>query len=92
MLYYKRKSYENGDDLRITFDSGLKYRNTKLKFSKNAKDKFLFSNEKNIIMEIKAGTAMPLWLTKVLSAEHIYPEQFSKIGKIYEQLRKEHNV
>ncbi len=92
LLYYKRKSYEDESGLRITFDTNLKYRNTKLKFSKNPKDKFLFSDEKNIIMEIKAGNAMPIWLSRLLSAEHIYPEQFSKIGKIYEQLRKENYV
>ena len=92
LIYYKRKSYKDGNELRVTFDTDLKYRDKSLKFAKNSADKALFSDDKNIIMEIKAQNAMPLWLAKTLSAEKIYPVQFSKIGKIYEKIRKEQNV
>ena len=92
LVYYNRESYVNKDDLRITFDTDLKYRTKSLNFTKKSKDQTFFKTEKNIIMEIKAGGAMPLWLVKTLSAEHIYPQQFSKIGKIYTTLRKEKNV
>lgn len=92
LIYYNRESFTGENNLRITFDKNLKFRNQNIRFRKNFKDKSFFKNEKNIIMEIKAKDAMPLWLTKVLSAEHIYPEQFSKIGKVYETLRKEQNV
>ena len=37
-------------------------------------------------MEIKAHGTLPLWLVKILSTERIYPEQFSKIGKVYTKL------
>lgn len=101
-LRYDRESYSNGD-LRVTFDTDLTYRTDNLNFSKNSSDEVFFKTDKNIIMEIKAASAMPLWLAKTLSAEHIYPEQFSKIGKIYEciiadtkhastLIRKEQNV
>ncbi len=92
LVYYNRESYMGDDGLRITFDTNLKYRDKNLKFSKKANDKTFFKNDKNIIMEIKVNGAMPLWLVKTLSAAHIYPQQFSKIGKIYETLRKEKNV
>lgn len=92
LVYYDRESFTGENDLRITFDTNLKYRNQNLKFLKNSRDKVFFKNDKNIIMEIKAKDAMPLWLVKTLSATHIYPGQFSKIGKIYETLRKEKNV
>lgn len=92
LLYYNRESYVDDDGLRVTFDSNLKYRDKNLKFIKNSRDKAYFKNQKNIIMEIKTQGIIPLWLVRTLSAEHIYPERFSKIGKIYEQLRKEKNV
>ena len=92
LVYYDRESFTGENELRITFDTNLKYRNKNLKFLKKSKDKVFFKTDKNIIMEIKANNAMPLWLVKTLSAAHIYPEQFSKIGKIYETLRKEKNV
>ena len=37
-------------------------------------------------MEIKAHGVLPLWLVEIMSAEHIYPQQFSKIGKVYAKL------
>ena len=43
-------------------------------------------------MELKAHGAVPLWLVKKMSELKIYPQRFSKVGKIYEALRKEKNV
>ena len=89
LVYYDRESYVGSDGLRITFDTDLRYRTKSLKFSRNSHDKSYFKDKNSIIMEIKAGGALPLWLVHTLSAEHIYPQRFSKIGKIYEQIRKE---
>ena len=91
---YDRESYKNNENLRITFDENLKYRAYKLSFIKGKRDKIYFEKEPKIIMEIKADGTMPLWLVKELSRLHVYPQQFSKIGKIYERLssRKEQNV
>lgn len=91
LLYYDRTSYEGEDNLRITFDENLRYRTKSLKFKQNKRDKVYFKN-KSIIMEIKANGVMPLWLVHVLSGAKAYPTSFSKIGKIYENLRKENNV
>ena len=92
LVYYNRESYSGEDGLRITFDEKLKYRDKDLNFTKKASDKLYFKNGKNIIMEIKAHGVMPLWLVKALSLNEAYPERFSKIGKIYELIRKEKNV
>ena len=92
LIYYDRESFTGENDLRITFDKNLRFRHQNIRFLKKSQDRTFFKSDKNIIMEIKAENAMPLWLVKQLSAEHIYPEQFSKIGKIYETLRKEQNV
>ena len=91
LVYYNRESYKGDNNLRVTFDTNLKYRNSNLKFTKNKKDK-LALKKGDIIMEIKASGSYPMWLVQALSKEHIYPQRFSKIGKIYELLRKEQNV
>lgn len=92
LVYYTRESYRGENNLRITFDKNLKYRNRNLKFTKNAKDKYAFKDIKTVIMEIKASWSYPLWLVRLLAKEQIYPERFSKIGKVYEKLRKEKHV
>ncbi len=92
LVFYVRESYQGADGLRITFDENLKYRTKNVNFTKNKADQDYFENEKNIIMEIKAHGVLPLWLVKKLSAERIFPEQFSKVGKIYQKIRKEQNV
>lgn len=92
LVNYNRESYKNDDGLRITFDEKLKYRDKNLSFNKAKHDKIYFKKEPSIIMEIKADGVMPLWLVKEMSKLHIYPQQFSKIGKIYERIRKEKNV
>ena len=92
LVMYDRESYKNDEGLRITFDENLKYRDKNLRFTQGKRDKIYFKDDHNIIMEIKAHGVMPLWLVKKMSELRIYPQQFSKIGKIYEKIRKEQNV
>ncbi len=92
LVYYDRTSFKGENLLRITFDENLKYRAKSLKFTQGKRDKSYFKNEKNIIMEIKANGVIPLWLAHALSQAKAYPTSFSKIGKVYETLRKEKNV
>lgn len=92
LVIYHRESYKDEEGLRITFDEKLRYRNDNLSFVKKKHDKIYFKNDSNIIMEIKSQGALPLWLVKVLSSNKAYPQQFSKIGKIYERITKEANV
>ena len=35
------------------------------------------------LMELKAGGAIPVWLTKILDELGIYPASFSKYGRAY---------
>lgn len=89
LVYYNRKSFTGENGLRITFDEDLSFRDSDLSFKRKVFDKKYFDNPKNIIMEIKAHGAMPLWLVQILSEHKIYPQRFSKIGKIYELIKKE---
>lgn len=92
LVRYNRESYSSKDDIRITFDESLKYRTNDLCFKNKKHDKIYFEDTHNIIMEIKAREVFPLWLVQILSENKIYSQQFSKIGKIYQKLRKENNV
>lgn len=92
LVKYDRESYKDENDLRITFDENLKYRERNIDFKTRKRDKIYFKDKRNIIMEIKAQDVFPLWLVQVLSKNKIYSQQFSKIGKIYEKLGKEKNV
>lgn len=92
LVMYDRESYKGEDDLRITFDENLQYRDTNLGFFKEKNDKIYFKDSHKVIMEIKAHGALPLWLVKALSENKVYPRQFSKIGNIFERIRKEKNV
>ena len=93
LVIYQRESYQGEDKLRITFDANLKYREKNLSLFKEKNDKIYFKDKRNIIMEIKAHGVLPLWLVKALSENKAYPQQFSKVGKIFEKLiRKEQNV
>ena len=92
LIMYNRESYKGEDKLRITFDENLSYRNKDLSLFKEKSDKIYFKDKRNVIMEIKAHGALPLWLVKSLSENKIYPERFSKVGRVYEKIRKEQNV
>ena len=88
MVIYDRESYKNEDSLRITFDENLRYRTNDLMFNSKKDGKMFFKNTPNIIMEVKAQGVLPLWLVNVLSERHIYPQRFSKIGNIYQLIKK----
>lgn len=85
---YDRLSYKGKEDesLRITFDTNLRSRTTNLKL-KDTKDNKLYFDEVKYIMEIKSLYGLPLWFTKILSEEKIYPTSFSKVGSIYKKER-----
>lgn len=92
LIIYHRESYQGDNKLRITFDEKLRYRDTKLTLSKSKSDKIYFEGEPNIIMEIKAHGFLPIWLVKAMSENKVYPQRFSKVGRVYEKIRKEQNV
>lgn len=90
-LSYDRYSYraKDDEDLRITFDLNILSRTENLDMSVDPESDKSLLDENEFIMEIKAGYAFPLWLTKILSKYKIYPVTFTKYGKIYENsLRK----
>ncbi len=70
--------------LRLTFDTRLRYRQNDLDLRKGDAG-VLYDGGRMVLMEIKAGGAYPLWLTKILDELKIYPASFSKYGSVYAQ-------
>ncbi len=106
-ITYYRESYSGAaahddhlkdkDAFRITFDRNLRYRTENLgMFIDGSEIKFFKENDtneaKNIIMEVKTLGSMPLWFVQILSELEIFPQTFSKYGRIYQQIKKETNV
>ena len=73
------------DSLRISFDSGIRWRDYDITLASHAYGAPLLSPDASL-MEIKISSAMPLWLTHLLTANHIYETSFSKYGSGYRAL------
>lgn len=86
-LSYEREAYysRGGDDFRITFDDTVLCRQEELSLRANIWGTPLLDAGLTL-MEIKCSGGIPLWLTSVLSREHIYKTSFSKYGNAYERL------
>ena len=90
LLSYEREAfYEKDDpDFRITFDSNILYRQVDLDLKSGIYgDKLLGEGE--VLMEVKAGAYLPMWLVRFLSANRIYKTSFSKYGSAYRMITKE---
>lgn len=76
-------------DLRITFDTNIRWRDTDLDLCLGDYGEQLLPDGK-ILMEIKTSGASPLWLSHLLSETGVFPTTFSKYGTCYrEKIMKE---
>jgi hypothetical protein len=69
-------------DLRITFDSGIRFRQNDLRLDGGDYGTSVLDPNK-VLMEIKTPFAIPLWLSHLLSKYGIFPVSFSKYGTCY---------
>lgn len=86
-LSYDREAYESryDDDFRVTFDDNILCRTSDLSLEiPPYGDPIL--EDGLVLMELKCAGAIPLWMTSLLSAEHIYKTSFSKYGTAYKTL------
>jgi len=84
LLIYDRESYYEADDheFRMTFDTNVKYRTDELTLK--AKDSGTrITADDQVLMEVKAGGAIPIWFTRILTEEGLFPQSFSKYGTAY---------
>jgi hypothetical protein len=92
-LAYDRIACVAWDDpeLRMTFDAHIRSRTTCLRLDGGDGGVLLLPGDVHLL-EIKVLSALPLWLTQILSELEIYPTSFSKYGNIYkEQMKAERN-
>jgi hypothetical protein len=83
-LAYDREAFygANDHDFRVTFDENILFRDYDMSLGSDIYGTPLLKDGK-ILMEIKCSGGIPLWMTQVLSEEHIYKTSFSKYGTAY---------
>lgn len=86
-LSYEREAYyaKDGTDFRVTFDDNILCRKEDLSLQSDAYGTQILPEGK-VLMEIKCSGGIPLWMTKILSEEHIYKTSFSKYGTAYQKM------
>ena len=84
LISYEREAYFVKDEpnLRLTFDSNVRYREDDLFLEKGSDGKKILDKDE-FILEIKTDGAMPLWLAHALDKLLILPSSFSKYGTSY---------
>ena len=84
ILSCEREAYtlKENPDLRITFDTNIRFRETELDLSLGSHGTPLLPQD-TVLMEIKTAGAMPLWLSALLDEQKLYPVAFSKYGTAY---------
>lgn len=92
-LGYERDSWKGreGSDLRLTLDWDIRYRTYDLDLRWGFRGTPILSPGQTL-MEIKIPGAAPLWLSRALSENGIFPVSFSKYGESYKQIRNERNL
>ena len=85
-LSYEREAYkmlpQYDSDFRVTFDENLLFRDSDISLNSEVYGKPVL-REGKILMELKCSGGIPMWMTKVLSEEHVYKTSFSKYGTAY---------
>ena len=83
-IAYDRTAFagREGEDIRVTFDRNIRFRTDHLDLREGDQGELVLS-EKRVIMEVKVPGAIPLWLVKELSKNHVYSGSFSKYGTCY---------
>ena len=84
---YDREAYAGKEDseLRITFDTDLRYRESELDLRAGVHGRLLLPHD-TVLMEIKIPDAAPLFLAKLLSENDIRDVSFSKYGTYYQNV------
>lgn len=86
-LSYEREAFysNDGSDFRVTFDDTILCRQEDLSLESEVYGTPLLPAGK-VLMEIKCSGGIPLWMTHVLSEQHIYKTSFSKYGTAYQTM------
>ena len=88
-ISYEREAYEmmDGSDFRVTFDENILYREDDFSFASEIYGMPIL-NEGVTLMEIKAPSAIPLWMSRQLTEMQLFKTSFSKYGLAYQDIFK----
>lgn len=88
-LSYEREAYyfKTDKQIRITFDTNIKYRTENVNLLPSISDIKLLPNNL-VLMELKVPFSIPYDFAKYLSSEKIFKTPFSKYGTAYKQIHK----
>lgn len=86
-ISYEREAYEtiDGSDFRVTFDENILYREDDFSFASEIYGVPIL-NEGETLMEIKAPSAIPLWMSRLLTEMQLFKTSFSKYGLAYQDI------
>lgn len=93
-IAYDRWAYFNREDkdLRISFDTNIRYRETELALEAGNHGKSILE-EGHYLMEIKCSKNIPFWLSQLLTEMSLFPVSFSKYGMAYKlQMQSKYNL
>lgn len=71
-------------NLRVTFDFNIRGRSSALDLSNGVYGEEVMEKGQ-VLMEVKAAGAIPVWLTRIFADTCIFPTSFSKYGEYYRQ-------
>jgi len=85
-IAYNREALAGLEDrvLRVTFDIDLRWRDTALDLRSGDGGERITSRDQ-ILMEIKIPGSAPVWLSRLLSENSVFPTSFSKYGVCYRE-------
>ena len=94
LLSYEREAFYAKDDheFRVTFDRNILWREDNVNLTSGVYGESLLKDGQ-VLMEVKAGGAIPLWFVNILSEEKLYKTSFSKYGTAYKTIfQRSHNL
>lgn len=85
-IAYDRKAFAGTEnsELRVTFDTNLRFRQEDLKLDSIAYGTPLLEDGE-VLMEVKVPDSFPLWMSRLFSELGIFPCSFSKYGAAYKE-------
>jgi len=86
-ISYVRSAFAGVEDdgLRVTFDTDIRYRLDCLDYLHPDNGRLVLPPD-NMLMEIKTLGGMPLWMSRILCDNKIFPTSFSKYGACYNDI------
>ena len=80
-----RKGQSGAADFRVTFDENILCRDSDMSLRSEVYGERILEPGM-VLMELKCSGGIPMWMTEVLSEEHIYKTSFSKYGTAYKTM------